>query len=343
LIDGSVATFVWYGDDPPVLRGDFNDWDLDTGLAWHRLESRAVDEATVAVWYATLELPQDAYMEYCLGPDEDRQPDPFNKRRTPNGMGQTNHYFYMPEAKPTPLALRRRGIAAGVVTRHEVETDGILVGGRRRVYLYQPPVTQPCPLLVVYDGNDYRRRARLATLMDNLIAQRRIQPLALAFVANGGSRARFAEYTCSESALVFLHQKVLPLASAQLNLVDVAQRPGAYGVLGASLGGLMALFTGLRLPQIFGRVLSQSGAFHLDDHDTVTVELVRHGPRRNLRIWMDVGRYEWLLESNRRMVQLLRERGYQVGYREYNGGHNYPSWRDDVWRGLEAVFPRSGP
>jgi enterochelin esterase family protein len=53
---------------------------------------------------------------------------------------------------------------------------------------------------------------------------------------------------------------------------------------------------------------------------------------------MDVGRLEGLLEDNRRMQPILREHGYDVTYREYNGAHNYTAWRDDVWRGLEVMF-----
>jgi enterochelin esterase-like enzyme len=36
---------------------------------------------------------------------------------------------------------------------------------------------------------------------------------------------------------------------------------------------------------------------------------------------------------------LLHEKGYDVTFREYNGSHNYTSWRDDVGRGLEVLFP----
>jgi enterochelin esterase family protein len=50
------------------------------------------------------------------------------------------------------------------------------------------------------------------------------------------------------------------------------------------------------------------------------------------------GRYEWLLDCNRRMHALLVDRGYEVVYEEYSGGHNYPSWRDRVGRGLEALL-----
>jgi enterochelin esterase family protein len=30
-----------------------------------------------------------------------------------------------------------------------------------------------------------------------------------------------------------------------------------------------------------------------------------------------------------------------VIYREFSAGHNYTAWRDDIWRGLEAMFPFS--
>jgi enterochelin esterase-like enzyme len=157
-------------------------------------------------------------------------------------------------------------------------------------------------------------------------------------VANGRG-ARMAEYGSSDATLAFIHELVLPAARQHLDLIDITIRPGAFGVMGASMGGLMALVTALRLPHIFGQVLSQSGAFHLGPHPSMAVALAEHGPVPPLRIWLDVGRYEELLESNRRMDALLQARGYDVTYREFNAGHNYRAWRDDLWRGLEALYP----
>jgi enterochelin esterase-like enzyme len=174
-------------------------------------------------------------------------------------------------------------------------------------------------------------------ILDNLIAQRRIRPLALAMPYHAG-QARGVEYACNDVHLAFLFHHVLPLAQKELNLVDIQANPGVYGILGASMGGLMALYSGLRAPHIFGRVLSQSGAFVVAEGDTVTWDLVEHGPVRPLKIWMDVGRYEWFLTCNRRVRDLLSTRGYDLAYREYNSGHNYASWRNDLWRGLEWLF-----
>jgi len=217
-----------------------------------------------------------------------------------------------------------------------------MVGGKRAVYLYRPPVPVefgPYPLLVVLDGQDYLRRARLARMVDNLIAHGRMRPLALAMVANGG-QARFVEYACNDSTVSFLLSSVVPLARTHLNLVDPDAQPGAYGVLGASMGGLCALYAALRAPAVFGHAISQSGAFGLSllGIDPVVFDLVRHLPPPPVKVWMDVGTYERLLPANRRMQALLDARGYDVTYREYHGGHNYAVWRDEVWRGLEALY-----
>jgi enterochelin esterase family protein len=106
------------------------------------------------------------------------------------------------------------------------------------------------------------------------------------------------------------------------------------------MGGLMALYTGYRLPEIFGRVLSQSGAFTVGKTDMVIYELIQHGDVKPLHIWMDVGKYDFgtLTRANPRLYDLLCKRGYPVTYREYPAGHNYPAWRDDVWRGLEHLY-----
>lgn len=332
IVDGETATFVWQGDQGPQLIGDFTGWE----------EGSPLELAQVApgLWTRTLTLPIDAYMEYAFWQDEERVGDPLNPHTTPDGLGHRNHYFYMPAAAPTPLTRRRRNVPHGAMTRHVVVEGFLLAGRKRTVYLYHPPAADPCPLLVVLDGQDYRPRARLANIVDNLIAQGRIRPVAMAMIHHGG-QTRGIEYACSEAHLMVLIQQVLPLAQRELSLLDRRAHPGAYGILGASMGGLQALYAGIRAPDLFGYVLSQSGAFTLGEHDTVVWNLVRHSPVPSLKIWTDVGRYEWLLDCNRQMHELLVAKGYDVTYREHNGGHNYPSWRNDLWRGLEHLFPRA--
>ncbi len=330
LIDGAQVTFLWVGKKAPRLRGDFCGWEAEDELALKKVATN--------LWGVTLTLPEDGYFEYAFFDKGERLLDPSNRKTTPNGMGKTNNCFWMPQGQPTGLTTPQRGVPRGTVKTVEVDLGFTVASLTRKVTFYQPPVAQPCPLLVVWDGSDYLRRAKLPTMLDNLIAARRIQPIALALVPNGG-KSRFVEYACGEATLMGLLGYVLPEASRQLNLLDIHKNPGAFGVMGASMGGLMALFTGLRFPQVFGKVLAQSGAYAIRGYEFVASSLVRTGDPSALKIWMDCGRYEFLLQANRDMHALLTKCGYSVSYREYNAGHNYPAWRDDLWRGLEALFP----
>jgi enterochelin esterase family protein len=329
LIDGNKVTFLWEGDSAPRLIDDLHGWE-DAPQTLKRVSPN--------LWACSFHLARDAYFEYGFYDPAMKQrfPDPLNPRRVWNGVGNYNHFFYMPEASPSPLTQRQPGAARGRVTTHTVETWMVAAPGHRRVYLYHPPVDERVPLLIVYDGPDYLRRGRLPIIVDNLIAQKRIRPIALAFLPNGGPR-RGVEYACSDATLAWIEHDVLPLANRELNLADVKTQPGAFGVLGASFGGLMSVYTGLRLPEIFGRVISQSAVFETEGRDFVVVDLIRHAPSRP-RLYMDVGTLDFLLEDNRRVVPLLREHGFDLTYREYGGAHNYTSWRDHVHLGLEAMF-----
>ena len=328
VIESETVTFLWQGKSAPHLIDDLHNWDEDP---------QTMQRTGTELWSYSMPLAADAYFEYAfLDPKTgERVPDPLNPNRIWNGINAYNHYFYMPLGGPTPLVQPMKGILTGTVTRHEVPTKEFVAGKKRSVYLYQPPVKAPVPLVVVYDGPDYLRRGKLNIIVDNLIAAKRIRPFAMALVQHGGP-ARGMEYTCSESTLGFVFECVIPLAQEHLTLTPPGGEP--YGVLGASLGGLMAMYTGMRLPQVFGKVMSQSGVFIMPEHQFVVVDLVRYAPPPEIDIWMDTGRYEWLLDNNREMYELLKEKKYRVKYHEYSGGHNHISWRDDIWRGLEALF-----
>jgi len=341
VIHGNRATFIWEGKTAPTLTSDLNNWD-NKPKPFKRISPALITDSVKSIWACTLTLPRDAYLQYAFHDSVTHKNflDPLNQKSMSNGVGGRNNFFYMPEMMPSPFAMRRADVIPGALTKHRVKTGLLRDDGEREIVLYRPPVKGPVPLLIVYDGQDYLRRGKLAVIVDNLIADKRIQPIAIAFLPNGG-RWRSVEYACSDATLHWVEQIVLPVAREQLNLLDIKKHPSAYGVLGASAGGLMSLYTGLRLPDIFGKVLSQSGASALGGHTFATVDLVKHKHARDIKIWMDVGRLEWLLEDNRRMSALMKENGYNVTYREYSGAHNYTAWRDDVWRGLEVLFPLS--
>lgn len=328
VIGTEAITILWEGKTAPYLLDDIHNWEEDP---------QTLVPIGSELWSFSMPLAPDAYLEYAFldRTTGERLPDPLNSNIIWNGINAYNHYFYMPQVGPSPLIQPIPGNAKGKVTRYQVPTREYAVGLNRMVYLYQPPVKTPVPLVVVYDGPDYLKRACLNVIVDNLIAANRVRPFAMAMVQNGG-RARSLEYSCSDATLGFVFECVIPLAQEHLTISPPGGEP--YGILGASMGGLMALYTGMRMPQVFGKVLSQSGSFTLLEHELVVMDLVNYAPPPDIDIWMDAGRYEWLLDDNRKMFSLLKEKQYKVRYYEFSGGHNYTAWRNDIWRGLEALF-----
>lgn len=339
VIDMDHATFIWEGESAPHLIGDFNHWE-GAPKRFKRVSPKLIPDSAKSIWYAALTFPRDAYVEYAFYDPVTQKNflDPLNKKSVPNGFGARNNFFYMPETMPSPFPLRRADVTPGALSSHRVDTKWLRDDYEREIFLYRPPVKEPVPLLVVYDGQDYLHRGKLTVIVDNLIADKRIRPIAMAFLPNGG-RWRDVEYSCSDGTILWLDEVILPLAVEKLNLLDIKKHPGSYGILGASLSATMSLYTGLRMPDVFGKVLGQGGAFTYASRDFAVVDLARHGQAREVNIWMDVGQLDFLLEDNRKMHVLLQEKGYNVTYREFAGGHNYTAWRNDVWRGLEKMFP----
>ncbi len=332
LVEGDLATFVWQGK-PAQLVGDFNHWSN---------EAIAMQQVEPDVWAATVQIPRDAYSEYRFIVEGQFFNDPLNDHESDDGMGHVNSFFWMPQAVDTSLAQVQPDVARGEVTQSIVDGQNFVVGSQRTVHFYQPMVDQPVPLLVVFDGSGYLHKAKITTIVDNLIAQHRIQPIAMALVDPGG-QGRAVEYACSDTTVAFIIKCVLPAAREHLNLIDVALSPGAYGMMGASMGGLMSTYIAHRAPEIFGKVLCQSGAFGADHlyYRSVIYDLIRYAPKPDIKLWMDVGIQEWYIQPNREIIPLLKERGYDVTYVEHNSGHNYLSWRNSLWRGLEHLYGRT--
>lgn len=119
----------------------------------------------------------------------------------------------------------------------------------------------------------------------------------------------------------------------------------------------MAAFTAMRHPEVFGKVLSQSGSFWYYPerrnspplHEVETGWLARRFadlPRLPLDFYMEVGRFEKYFDismpdENRRFRDVLRSKGYSVVYREYNGGHDYVTWRQSLAEGLAVLLGKT--
>jgi enterochelin esterase family protein len=350
LDDGRMQVTVAYHD--PAAE---EVWVLG-GLAGADPGDRRMHRAGDGWWERTYELPRDVRTVYQFTrmrvPERaaDVHRDPLNPRthvyvRVPDDPDDEDliaSVLELPGAPPLRWSVERDGVPRGTVELHRLASERL--ANERRVYTYTPPgydATRTYPLVVCFDGFAYVTDAYvpLPTVLDNLIADGRIPPVVAVLPDSLNQETRLRELFLDDSFVEFLSDELLPWAHERLAFVD---DPAQTVAAGSSAGGLTAAFAALRRSDLFGLVLSQSGAF---SHGTLPHEYATHD-RLSIRFYLDAGVLETssvrafapLLYANRHLRDVLLARGYEVTYREYPGGHDYLWWRETVADGLIALL-----
>jgi enterochelin esterase family protein len=363
-----LVTFLWRGRHATrnvLVEGTYQ---IPGARADHLMRRVASSD----VWYLTLRLPRGARFTYRLAPnvpledhrgDERRaaaQVDPLNPRRW-NGPADASKFegrsaVELPGAAPQAWTVCKAGVAAGRLEAHTIASDVQQL--ERDVTVYLPAGYEsraaPCALLFLFDGDDHLGDgfATLATL-DNLIAAAAIPPTVAVFVKNVRGR-RLRDLLPNPEFAAFMAQELVPWTRTRYDVTTGAAQTVAGG---ASAGGLAAAYMGLRHPDTFGAVLSQSGAFwwapdHYLEADATTEPnwMARQflaSPRLPVRFYLDAGTFEAdqsgngtgdILDATRHLRDVLLAKGYRVRYQQFVGGHSELSWRGTLADALIALL-----
>ena len=154
-----------------------------------------------------------------------------------------------------------------------------------------------------------------STILDNLISEKRVPPLVAALVSHPRLSTRNLELSCSDAFTRFLAEELIPWLRKSFRITE---DPGFTVIGGSSNGGLGAAFAAFRHPEIFGNVLSQSGAFMYSPPEEKEPE--------------------WLIRTNRHLKDILLAKDSWVHRQEFNGGHEYLNWRGTLAEGLIALL-----
>jgi enterochelin esterase-like enzyme len=360
------VTYVWRGDQEVKSVGMMGGIPAsDEGM---KQLARLLD---TDLWYRTERLPNDARFTYSfvvnfVKPDPGDKdairkfvgqfrPDPFNPRKFPNPPGST--IVELPAAPPQPWLTRLPGTPQGEIKPFKIKSE--ILKEERAIRVYTPPgydpKGKPTGILIYFDGETAPFLVPLPTILDNLIAKEKIPPTVAVMVNSQATRVR--DLACSAPFADFLAKELVAWVRSNFN---VSADPNQTVVSGISLGGLAAAYCGLRHPDVFGNVLSQSGSFwYFDgwkpgtnsferdiftDSGWLTRQFAK-SPRLPLRFYLEVGMLEQgipinMVVENRRLHDVLTAKGYPVTYSEYNGDHNYLCWRGSLADGLIALIGR---
>lgn len=238
---------------------------------------------------------------------------------------------------------------------------------QRRVTVYVPKqyvAGTPAPFFV---SQDSMGAGVLPTILDNMIADRRLPVMIGVMIDSGGDDAqgsqRGLEYdTMSGKYAEFIETEVLPRIEKEYN-VKFTKDPEGRMTMGCSSGAACALSMAWYRPDLYHRVLSYSGTFVNQQYPSnpetphgaweYHENLIPKSKRKPLRIWMQVGeldlRYKdgeetlhnWVMANNRTAAALKAKKyHYRYVFSEGVGhcdgrvaGQTLPQAFEWVWRG----------
>jgi enterochelin esterase-like enzyme len=313
--------------------------------------------------------PLDAYGNFVVGPKYAPAPERKKAEGVPEGRVQQ----FEIDSKETKLF--NPGIARKQFGKVDPKNPKTLVvethniDYKRKVGVYVPAQYEEgteAPFMVVHDGPGQAGGYR--TILDNLIAQKRIPPIVLIAVQNGGGDAqgheRGREYdNMNGDYATYIEDEVLPRVEKNCK-VKLTKDPDGRAAMGSSSGGSCALIMAWFRNDLYHRVLTTSGTFvnqawpfdpKFPDgawgfHET----LIPNSPKKPIRVFISVGdrdllnpnvmrdgMHDWV-EANHRMAKALKEKGYEYQYLFCLGqGHGIggaqqqflPHAIEWVWRG----------
>jgi len=254
-------------------------------------------------------------------------------------------------------------VSSGQLRKHEQFRSRFL-RNQRDLIVYTPPgyAEQPSrhfPVLYLHDGQNLFDGAtsfipgqdwHVGQTADVCIHAGKVEPLIIVGMYN--TRARIREYTPTQVPRLgggradryakFLLEEVRPFL---LGNYRVLSGPENTGIGGSSLGGLVSLYLGLRLPHVFGKIAALSPSVWWNQR--VILHFADAAPVDPLpRIWLDIGTREGgrIVEDVERFRDILLGKGWRLDrdlhYQRVEGAeHNEAAWAGRVAPFLQFLFP----
>lgn len=279
-------------------------------------------------WVFSMDLPDDARIEYQFVVDGHWHLDPGNREKCENGFGSWNSVYRGPEYRievpdTTPIIpLRRMNFSVpGPVPKRNITV--VRPVGRHK----------DLPIVVFADGSEYFTKVRPQMMIQNLAEKGLVPSCITVFVPPVDRMREYLHNSADYEAYIAHH--VLPEVRLR---VPASEDPRRVFVCGASLGGLISMRLAQHYPEIIaGGVHSQSGAFWASPGSFSRAALKKLS--KTTALYFDWGTFEGVLTaSNDRMIEALERMGRPHERATTPEGHNWTAWRRRYAAGALALL-----
>jgi predicted alpha/beta superfamily hydrolase len=257
-------------------------------------------------------------------------------------------------------------VLTGTIRNHSNFASQFLAPRNLTVYLppgYDKETARRYPVLYMHDGQNVfdSSQAGMEWQMDEiaerLITAGQIEPVILVGVFSTEARTDEYTFTAVERTAPdgtvwrgggradlygrLLIEEVKPFIDRTYR---TRPEPLHTGLGGASFGGLVSLYLGLKHPDVFGNILAVSPSVQWDDH--AVLKIVAALPAKTpQRIWTDMGTLEGdvALGAVRRLREALLAKGWKRGsdfqyLEQENGQHDEITWASRVEPMLRFLY-----
>jgi len=313
------------------------------------------------LWFRTWKVRGDAQSVYIFIINEregqewndlDARLDPFNPNtyvcvedeKNPNEfylLMKEESYVALPNFKKDIWSIERKDVPKGKVELFD-DYESKFLNNKRRIWVYTPAdydrKNEANGIAVFTDGWDYVYAVNTPTILDNLIAEKKIDPICAVFIESTEDRAR--ELTCYDPFDDFVTKEILPWLYENYNITTNAEKNVAVGF---SYGGLTSAFLGLKHPDIFKKIFCRSGGFSWkpkgdESEKGLIIRKYEDSPTLPLDFYVTFGEFEKeaenLYKGNKDFVKMLADKGYNFKYHEFMGGHTFTDVNIDLAGGL---------
>jgi enterochelin esterase-like enzyme len=344
-IDNVSVIGEMFGMDPDIAKLEKL---IGTDL-WYRTWKVNGGARSLYVFVFNIEDDQDwDSFDFILDPLNPRKYVCVTDDKKPNEcylLSKEESYIALNDFKESTWVIEKEDTPKGKVELFDEFKSNIL-NNKRRVWMYTPAGynknSEPCGLAIFTDGWEYAYVTKTITILDNLINEGKIPAICVVFIET--DEERDTELTCSDKFGEFIKDEILPWVYMNYN---VTRDPQKTLIGGFSYGGLTASFLGLKYPDIFQKVLCQSGGMSWTSENDGSkrgkiLEMYENADKLPLDFYITFGEFEKSFEGHynatKEFVNILEEKGYKFKYKEFMGGHNNPDLDMELANGFKFLL-----
>ena len=199
--------------------------------------------------------------------------------------------------------------------------------------VYLPPIkniNKKLPVIYANDGYNYIKNGHFPEVLDSLIINDIIEPIAVVFLDPKDKRENWRNvrqelFLCNPIFVDFFTKEFLPMIEKRY---PISNKRKDRTVLGLSFGGLAAAYLADSAPKVFSNIAMQSPAFHPCGN---IYRSYAKKPKKDFKIYLSYGTGKDTERQDIPMIKILKSKGYELKVdRIVGGNHKWETWKEQL-------------